>query len=567
MVRIRSFAAFAVVLACAGPALAHGGQYRGPGGRVPNDPTAPGTGGTPTTGWESWWSANAWRYVNLRERLRRRDRPSGNTVDGGVGTAVPTPGSTPSADDAFDPRRLHETETLPVVLAALSDEDAEVRSAAAVALGKMGFPRALPELRRALKDDVRDVRDGAVLALGMLGDPFAADDLRPLLLDPRQDDRTRSFAAIGLGFLRAPEGIEPLLSFLDPATDATRAGGIGRSNHTEASAITGVGLSGHAPAAAGLRRDYASDKRYEPQVRAFAAVALARLGDREAIPLLLQGLEHPREPMRQTAAIALGPLGRPKDEAVVQALSRRVIEDKDPSTRQFALMSLARIGGEDARSVVRRTLTKGSRLDVPWAALACAIGGDREMIPAIRKMFADERHPSERSAFMLALGLFGDRESAPDFLRIGAAQGDSSIRTYALVSLGLTGVTSAAPEVRAFIEKENDPGVKMSAATCLGLLQDPDAVPLLERMVKEGENVFVRSSACRILGHIGAPRSGAVLAAIVKDRKDNSVVRMTATAGLGNLADPRLVPLLAEITMDGNYGSSVDPLVEIATIM
>jgi HEAT repeat protein len=58
-----------------------------------------------------------------------------------------------------------------------------------------------------------------------------------------------------------------------------------------------------------------------------------------------------------------------------------------------------------------------------------------------------------------------------------------------------------------------------------------------------------------------------VLAAIVKDKRDNSVVRMTATAGLGNLADPRLVPLLAEVTMDGNYGSSVDPLIEIASIM
>ena len=32
-------------------------------------------------------------------------------------------------------------------------------------------------------------------------------------------------------------------------------------------------------------------------------------------------------------------------------------------------------------------------------------------------------------------------------------------------------------------------------------------------------------------------------------------------------ADPRLVPLLAEVTMDGNYGSSVDPLIEIASIM
>ena len=567
MGRIRSVTALAVMIACAAPALAHGGQYRGPGGRVPNDPTVPGTGATPTGSWEAWWSANAWRYVNLRERLRQRDRASGETVDGGIGTSVPTPGAAPSGDDSFDPRKFHADETLPVVLAALTDEDAEVRSAAAVALGKMGFLRALPDLRAALKDEVRDVRDGAVLALGMLGDPFAADDLRPLLLDPRQDDRTRSFAAIGLGFLRVPEGTESLLAFLDPATDATRQGGIGRSNHTEASAITGVGLSGHAPAAAGLRRDYASEKRYEPQVRAFAAIALARLADRESIPLLLQGLEHPREPMRQAAAIALGPLGKPADAAVIQGLARRIYEDKDLSTRQFALMSLARIGGDDARAVVRKVLAKGTKIEVPWAALACAVGGDREMIPTLRKMFMEERTPSPKGAFALALGLLGDRESCAEFLRLGADQGDSSVRTHVLIALGLAGAPSVAPDVRAIVAKEIDPGVKMAAATCLGLLQDPEAVPLLEKLVKEGENVFVRSSACRILGHIGAPRSTAVLASIVKDKRDNSVVRMTATAGLGNLADPRLVPLLAEVTMDGNYGSSVDPLVEIASIM
>jgi len=567
MGRAHAFLAVAFLVASAGPAFAHGGQYRGPGGRVPNDPTVPGQGGTPTGGWEAWWSANAWRYVNLRERLRLRDRPSGETLSGGIGTMGPGGEEPVAAADAFDPRRFHEAETLPVVLAALSDEDSEVRSAAAVALGKMGFARSLPDLRKALRDDVRDVRDGAVLALGMLGEPFAADDLREILLDRRQDDRTRSFAAIGLGFLRSPEGTEPLLAFLDPAIDATRQGGIGRTNHTEASALTGVGLSGHGPAAPGLRRDYASDKRYEPQVRAFAGVALARLGDREAIPLLLQGLDHAREPMRQAAALALGPLGKPDDAAVIQGLARRVHEDKDLATRQFAMMSLARIGGSEAREVVRRVLTKGTRIDIPWAALACAVGGDREMIPVVRKLFQNERHTSQKAGFALALGLLGDRDSCPDFLRIGAAQGDSNLRNYCLLALGLAGPPSAAAEVRAIVEKENDAGIKMAAATCLGLLQDPQAVPMLERMVKEGENVFVRSSACRILGHIGAPRSSEVLAAIVKDRKDNSVVRMTATAGLGNLADPRLVPLLAEVGMDGNYTSAVDPLLEIASIM
>jgi len=560
--------AAALVLIAASDALAHGGQYRGPGGRTPNDPTAPGSGPASTNDWEAWWAANAWRYLNLRERLRQRDRDPGETVTSGLGQHGSVPGGAgPAADEPFDVRAFHEKETLPAVTKALGDEDAEVRSAAAVALGKMGYARSLLDLRKALRDEVRDVRDGAVLGLGMLGEPFAADDLQDLLLDPKQDDRTRSFAAVGLGFLGDGAGAEALAAFLDPGADAGRAGGIGRSNHTEASALTGLGLSGHLPAAEGIRKGYASDKRWEPQVRAFAAVALARLHDREAIPILLQGLEHPREPMRQAAAIALGPLGRPEDDAVVQALARRLWEDKDLSTRQFALMSLARIGGPSAREAIRKVLAKGSRIDLPWAAMACAVGGDHESMPAIRALFRKETQPSQKAGFALALGLLGDRESAPDFLRLALDPGEASLRVYCLISLGLCGPPSTGREVRALFDRDNDPGIKTAAATCLGLLKDPGAVPLLEKTVQEGENAFLRSSACRILGNIGNPSSSRVLAAVVADKKDNSIVRMAATAALGNLADPRLVPLLAEVAMDGNYQSSVDPLIEISSIL
>jgi HEAT repeat protein len=568
MSRVTRWAAAATLFLLAGPVFAHGGQYRGPGGRSPNDPTAPGSAPVSTNDWGAWWSANAWRYLNLRERLRYRDRDPGVSASGGLGQAGTAEGtSTPVSDEAFDPREWHEKESLPAVTRALGDEDSEVRSAAAVALGKMAYARSLLDLRKALRDEVRDVRDGALLGLGMLGEPFAADDLRAVLLDPRADDRSRSFAAIALGFLRNPEAAETLVAFLDPGIDATRVGGIGRSNHTEASALTGLGLSGHLPAAGGIRKDYAGDKRYEPQVRAFAAVALARLGDREALPLILQGLEHAREPMRQSAALALGPLGRPGDAAVIQALARRVWEDKDLNTRQFALMSLARIGGEPAREAVRKVLAKGARIDLPWAALACAVGGDRESAPALRKLFLEEKIPSQKAAFALALGLLGDRELAPEFLRLGVNQGDSSGRIFALLALGLCGPPSAAREVRDLFLRENDPGVKTAAATCLGLLQDPEAIPLLERTVAEGENAYLRSSACRILGNIGSPSSSRVLAAVIADKKENSVVRMAATAALGNLADPRLIPLIAEVAIDGNYTAAVDPIIEISSIL
>jgi HEAT repeat protein len=567
--RLVTAAACAAVVGMASvPAFAHGGQYRGPGAKSPPDPTptAGGPGPTSTTDWEAWWAANAWKYLNLRERLRARDAGGGAVSSGGLGAHGTVSGDVVAAEIS-DPRGYFEREALPVVTAALEDEDAEVRSAAAVALGKMGYTRSLLALRKALKDPARDVRDGALLAMGMLREPFAAEEMRAVLLDPREQDRTRSFAAIGLGLLGGEDGTLPLVEFLDPAADAKREGGIHRSALLEASALTGLGMSRRADVAAQIRKDYDSGTRYEPAVRSFAAVALGRLGDRGAIPSILQGLSYSKEPMRQSAALALGMLGTPEDAAVVSALSKKLYDETDVNTRQFALMSLAKIGGAEARAAVRRYLDKGSRIDIPLAALACAIGKDREALPAVRKLFEEEKQPSVKAGFALALGLYGDQDSAAELRKLALAQGDRGLRGACMTALGLMEDRASAVPIRKLLDEENDPGVKMSAATCLGLLQDRGVVPVLERLVKEGDNVYIRAGACRLLGFVGSPTSTKPLAAIVKDVKDNSVVRMSATAALGNLADQSLIPILSQFSIDGNYASTVDPLVEIASIM
>jgi HEAT repeat protein len=568
----RTAAAAAAVLlaigAAAGEARAHGGQYRGPGGKTPDDPTAPTVPPGSTADWEAWWTSNAWRYVNLRERLRLRDRGGDAVSGGGLGShgdAAPGEG----AAHALDPRLFYGESVLPVILAALEDPDAEVRSAAAVALGKMAYPRSLFALRKAVADPVRDVRDGAVLALGMLGEPFAAEDLRRILLDPRQPDRTRSFAAVGLGLLGGEDGAGSLLAYLDPAADATRHGGIDRSALIEASAVTGLGMSRWSGAAGPILKAFRSDARWEPVVRSFAAVALARLGEREAIPYLLLALEHDREPLRQSAALALGVLAKEGDAGVVPALIRHLHEEKDANTRQFSLMSLAKIGGDPARAAVRKYLERpSSRMDLPLAALAAALGKDPEALASVRRLYAEEKQPSLKSAYALALGLYGDRESAAEMRRLAAADNlDRTLRGNLFLALGLMEDSAAGDAARKALKEENDPGVRMAAAVCLGLLKDRAVVNTLETMVKEDPNAYMRSAACRILGHVGSPVSARVLVAVVQDPKDNSVVRMAATAALGNLADRNLIPVLSTLAFDSNYATAIDPLVEIATIL
>ncbi|MHC4923842.1 MAG: HEAT repeat domain-containing protein [Planctomycetota bacterium] len=550
------------------PAFAHGGQYRGPGGRNPGDPTAPVKPPTSPTTWESWWMANAWKYLNLRERLRERDRRMAEGSGGGIGVTAGTNNANETGGEVqVDPRTMHRAEILPVVTRALTDADSEVRSAATIALGKMGFPRSLLDLRKARHDNMRDVRDGAVLGLGMLQDELAVEELRSILFNPKEQERTRSFAAISLGFIGGSEATSVLISFLDPAADAERVGGIRRTSYSEASALIALGMCGDEEALPVLRKAYASGKRFQPAVRSFASIALARLGDRESLPFILQGLTHQREPMRQSAAIALGLLANPDDEDVIKALGKAVYGDGDLNTRQFSIMSLSQIGGEVPRDILRDIVSKGSKLEVPFASLGLALMDDRDALPLLRKLFNDERDPVMKGSLALSLGLFGDKESAPGIRKMAFSQVDRGLRGHCLTALGLMKDLESAKDVRAMLEEERQPRLRLAAAVCLGLMQDPSTLPLLVDIAKNGTNVAIRASSCQVLGSIGNMSSARVLIDLVEDEKEKSVVRMVAVGGLGTLADRSLIPLLAQVTLDSNYAVFIDPLVEVTTIM
>jgi HEAT repeat protein len=560
-----SAVAAAILLAPSG-AAAHGGQYRGPGGRAGNDPTAPvgSPNGTKTSSFEAWWAANAWTLVPLKERMRQRDAARKGTVSG---TDAPAgDGSLPEAPP-FDYRAFFEAEVLPTVTEALRDGDAEVRSAAAVALGKLGFARSATDLRRARKDKVRDVREGALLALGMLREPLLAEDLAAVLMDREESERPRCFAAVGLGLAGGPEAADALLSFLAPDADGRVVGGIGKSPMLEASCLTALGFLGWKDAAARLRDDYASATRYEPALRAYIALALGRLGDREAVPLLLQGLESDREPLRQTAALALGSLLKPADEAPLRALSKAALGDRDINTRHFALMSLCRIGGDEARAVLRRCLERGEKTDHAFAALGLARLGDRDAAPDLRRRLARESDPGLKSALAVSLGVLGDLESAP-LLRAGALeQGDRGFRGFCFTALGLMDDRAAAAPVRKWLEGENDPGLRVAGAVCLALLRDADALPVLRRMAEKGDTAYERSQACRVIGMTGDPLSARILLRFVRDKDEMGLVRMHAVAALGAMGDRSDPPLLARLTIDGNTAATVDPIQELAALL
>jgi len=184
----------------------------------------------------------------------------------------------------------------PFILA-LRDPCGNVRCAAAGALGKLHDVRSLAPLISALRDDCANVRCAAAEALRKLRDVRSVAPLIQGLGD--SESSVRCACAEALGELRDARAVEPLIDHLgrrDRAGDGTFIAVVLK-------ALAHLRDVRARPLLVHFLLDYRSD------VCAEAAIALGELGDRSAVPPLVQMLGRRDAALRRAAADALAKLG------------------------------------------------------------------------------------------------------------------------------------------------------------------------------------------------------------------------------------------------------------------
>lgn len=210
----------------------------------------------------------------------------------------------------------------------LSSRRSWERAAAAFALGDMVSSESVPDLLAALEDDDATVRAAAARSLGRLETVDAVEPLLEAQAAGRLPRLVAGQALLGIG----PPALPRLVPLIGAPDAAERA-----------AAVELVGLIGgavdEAPVVAALR-DTSAD------VRASAALALGRLGAEEAAAAL-RGLLEDRIPfVRAAAAEALGAVG---DELAAPRLRQLAIEDAfEPAraaARALALIRPADVAG------------------------------------------------------------------------------------------------------------------------------------------------------------------------------------------------------------------------------
>jgi len=184
-----------------------------------------------------------------------------------------------------------------LLIPALRDENSEVRSNAAYALGEIGDPRAVDPLIAALRDQNFEVRSNSARAIGKIGEAGAVD---PLIVVLREDrDKTVRIEAIkalrDIGDLRA---IDPLIEALKDEDPDIRMHSVeALDNINDNRAVE--------PLIQALNDD-------NNDVREIAAESLGNFKDTRAVDPLIKAFKDPYRPVRYKAAEALGKIGDPR---------------------------------------------------------------------------------------------------------------------------------------------------------------------------------------------------------------------------------------------------------------
>ena len=514
--------------------------------------------------WPAWWNHHSDRLMYAV--LRRR------TAD--------TETSTPAADATKDIRAA----IVPVLRSALDDPFFDTRAAAVIALGKCGAPDPTADLYKRLKDDAPQVRESAALALGILGDKSAV----PILVEVMNDTeagrkilgrgdletlrRTRAFAAVAIGLIGRRTDITETsggAALLGVVADEQ----ISRDLH--AAAIVALGVMKCQDATTTLIA-YLQDKKRDMIIRAFAAMALGRIGGEIVRNPLVKALRDRKNPVRQSACLALGLLTK-ADDGMTKTVQRTRKADPDRGVRNFAIVALGRTRNEKAVRHVRRFLKRPNRFERTHAAItlgACAPDVSDALVAdlgeQINKSFRREKNFEERGAYAVALGLMGIEKAADDLLAdVKKGYGMARYRSYLCIGLGLMHHKPGAKTIRKIATDRGDIELRRAAMLALGLLGEKgDAEVLAKEIAKQTNSMPILDAAARGLGFVGDASTVPILAEMVTKReKFNDLTRAFAVVALGRLGDRDDIPVLTTIAEDINHLTSTESLRELLRIL
>jgi HEAT repeat protein len=463
--------------------------------------------------------------------------------------------------------RQRDSRVAPALVRALSDADTNVQFHAVEALGHLRAAEAVDALLTLAESADFFLAYPALDALARIGDRRVAPRLVPLLAN----EILRNPAAEALGQLGDEEAVIPLVRLLD---------------HPDAP----VGIIAEALAQIHERdEDEYGEAQYiaADVARAVSATGTRKLIDAaalvqaESLPALARVLGWLEGPAVQKAMALL--LGHQKARAeVVKALVRygsdvvdlliQQLAADDPETRHAAVVALGRIGDRRATAALVKAMQQDETLVLPVATALARIGDTAAYEPLVALIGHPE--PASRHAIVAALNSIGHPDMAarmasllrdPDVnvresaVRIAGYFGyrecvggllaccrdmDENIRRVALEHLPFIEGQPVIDVLAAALARDT-PRARAGATQALGRIEGARAEQLLVAAL-EDRDPWVRFFAARAAGQRRLADATAALTAMT-DRDAAYHVRLGAVEALGRIGTPEAIRCLAKL--------------------
>ena len=320
--------------------------------------------------------------------------------------------------------RIGDTKATGPLIARLNDSSEQIRLEAVRSIGGTGDPRAVQVLSVATGDQNPDVAAAAVNALAKIGGDEALDEFIYLL--DKTDDRIQTYVARELSEICDERALEVLLRSLDDSDTSSHAmNGLVRIGEPAVEPLIALFPEGRA-------RDF---------VRARAAEALGKIGDRRALEPLIATLGEKDTLLRDKAIEALSCLD---DARAIEPLIKvlRTCRPKTLDTIRTALINLSphsigplvnelNFADDEASGRAGDVLSRIEHPQVETFLLDAARNKNLKVVAKTYWFYLKREDQESKDALIAALEQYGTKSMAETMLNGGSSEMREAARKWA----------------------------------------------------------------------------------------------------------------------------------------
>lgn len=275
----------------------------------------------------------------------------------------------------------------------------------------------------------------------------------------------------------------------------------------------------------------------DPEVRARACEALARIGDTSSVPLLFEALGDPSVRVAHAAVSGILTLGSSDTERLALA----AVSSPRQAVRRHAIRLLGAFGFTSGFEPLRAAIDDADRRIAELAIAGLGAIDDPRVDDVLAKV-ASSSDDALRSAVMRAASHRGGPIAARLLAR-GVADTSAWVRYYAAQGLGRLGTQEVPQACVLLIQRLRDPApqVRIAAIEALSRLGSPEAWDAVCRAASSSDPDERRAGLVGVGMHA---RPGAVEILIDGARSADPATRLVAVSGLARLDDPRALAAL-----------------------